>query len=252
MKFEVIGWTSYDNNRYPVHKGDVGAVERAVLEALRAGGYRFGGNRHQDDDSCTPVLNDGTRVCYSSRGWGGIMALALDIPDPKGMAYMQWYMDNIELLLGEPKRKIVTPPWDIVDDRLIKKRAELAENFEMPLCPEAFEAVVSGKKTAILRLSCGEWKCVCRGDTIDFLCGEERCRVRVTNAENFDALHKFFGTDPYAWESDFAFRHRRSLLRRARFGAYNTEEELFSYVDALYSEEDKKHYRAKAISFKKL
>ena len=89
--YKVIGWTDWDGDDYPVNKGSV-ATDLAVIECIRKNGYAFGGDSHQNRKGCCPVLNDGTKVRYSMRGWGSIMASALDIDDSDGYAYMEWYM----------------------------------------------------------------------------------------------------------------------------------------------------------------
>ena len=89
--YKVIGWTDWDGDDYPVNKGSV-AADLAVIECIRKNGYAFGGDSHQNKEGCCPVLNDGTKVRYSMRGWGSIMASALDIDDSDGYAYMEWYM----------------------------------------------------------------------------------------------------------------------------------------------------------------
>ncbi len=248
MKFEVIGWTYDTDRRFPDHRGDSGAVLRAIVNALRAGGYKFGGNTHQDGATGTPVLNDGTKMCYSWRGWGGVMAKALDLPDRNGMAYMAWYMDTLEAMMGEKRREIVMPPWG-VDEKRIRKRDELAETFEMHLCPEAFEAVSSGKKTVELRLNDEKRTCLCRGDFIEFICGERRCRVRVTRTEYFDDFDELFG-ERETHEDEKFFAHRRSLVRRARFGGCKTPQALLGFLLSVYSEEERKKNYALAISFR--
>ena len=91
--YKVIGWTDWDGDGYPVNKGSV-ASDLAVIECIRKNGYAFGGDSHQNRKGCCPVLNDSTKVRYSMRGWGSIMAAALNIDDPEGYAYMEWYMDG--------------------------------------------------------------------------------------------------------------------------------------------------------------
>lgn len=250
MKFEVIGWTYDTDRRFPDHKGDSGAVLRAIVNALRAGGYKFGGNTHQDGETGTPVLNDGTKMCYSWRGWGGVMAKALNIPDRNGRSYMVWYMDTLEAMMGEKRREIVLPPWG-VDEARICKREALAEVFEMHLCPEAFEAVSAGKKTVELRLNDEKRECICRGDLIDFLCGESRCRVRVTRVEYFENFGELFAAQEKN-EAEKDFRHRLSLVRRARFGTCKTAQTLSDFLLATYSEEARNKYYAMAISIKRV
>ncbi len=253
MKLEVIGWTYDTNRRYPLHSGHSGAVLRAVVNALREGGYKFGGNSHEDAMTGTPVLNDGTRVCYSWRGWGGVMAKALNLRNEDGYSYMSWYMDTMEVMLGGTRREIILPPWG-VDEKRIVKRAALSETFELELCPSAFEAVAAGKKTVELCLCDEQHECVCRNDFIEFFCGEKRCRVHVTNAEVYDDLEDLFSAERLGSENDRRFAHRLSLLKRARFEGCNTAEEQMAALRALCPPAPKKGPRRitlfMAISFR--
>lgn len=121
--YKVIGWTDWDGNDYPVNKGSV-AADLAVIECIRKNGYAFGGDSHQNKEGCCPVLNDGTKVRYSMRGWGSIMASALDIDDSDGYAYMEWYMDSWTRTgmagVDCPSRELVYPPKGVDKTQLNK------------------------------------------------------------------------------------------------------------------------------------
>lgn len=53
--YKVIVWTDWDGNDYPVNKGSV-AADLAVIECVRKNGYAFGGDSHQNEKGCCPVL----------------------------------------------------------------------------------------------------------------------------------------------------------------------------------------------------
>ena len=166
--FEVIGWTDWAHSEYPARDGSV-AADLAVIDCIRKNGYRFGGDSHQYREGCCPVLNNGTRVCYSLRGWGSIMASALDIDDPEGYAYMEWYMDDWTRtgLVGIdcPPRELVYPPKGVDKTKLNKVLCSKTVH-EMHLADEPFEQIVSGKKTIEVRLNDEKRREISVGDII--------------------------------------------------------------------------------------
>ncbi len=228
MKFQVIGWTDYNDEQFPEHEGDHTAVDRAVASALREGGYRFDGIAHQYGTRCTPVLNDGTRACYSLRAWGATMAEALGLSDPA--AYIEW-MVNEEDMLREQSCFVLPPAG--ADKGRILPREKLAEEFCMHLIPEAFEAVRTGKKRVELRLSDDKRAMICKGDFIRFSCGEEDCLVRVTDAEAFFSFDALFSAEAYSEEE---LAHRHALVRAACFPGCETPEKLRAFLASVYPE----------------
>lgn len=72
---KVVGWTEWDDNtwsRTTEHTWD--EARAAVIEALRAGQYKFTGDYHQNGDFGVPVLDNGEVFQVSQRQWGSIMA----------------------------------------------------------------------------------------------------------------------------------------------------------------------------------
>ena len=228
MRFKVIGWTDYEDEDYPEHEGDYAAVDAAVLSALREGGYRFDGTVHQYGSCGTPVLSDGTRVCYSMRTWGMVMAEALGLPDPYGSSYVKWMIDEEDLL--REKSCFVLPPCGANKEDILPREA-LAEEFSMHLVPSAFEAVRAGKKRAELRLRDKERTAICKGDTILFSCGEESLRVRVTDAEDLPSFDALFSAKAYSEEE---LAHRRALVEDACFEGCETPEKLRAFLASVY------------------
>lgn len=112
MTIKVIGWTHNDNDKYPAMELDSVEVRDAIVSDIRANGYEFNGQDHQYHDSCTPVLNNGKRVCCSQRQWGGLMAYAHNVDDWDGNAYLFYFLTEIE----NPKY-----PDSYVDDAAINK-----------------------------------------------------------------------------------------------------------------------------------
>lgn len=230
MKFRVIGWTHYEDEAYPEHRGDFGAVEHAVAEAIRAGGYRFGGDTHQGAETGTPVLNDGTRACFSFREWGYLMAEALSLQGPDGPAYMEWYMDLEKVLSGDVE--LVLPPNGVEKSR-IEKRAALAETFSVPLLSEEFEAVAAGKKTAAFFPKAGEFDRICRGDALAFSSEGRTVLCRVAQTEVYSASELFGGGLP-----EIVARRSELLVKRAGFGVCRTADALRELYYARYGKDE--------------
>jgi len=158
MKYKVIGWIDADIENYPYHKGITPPVRAAIVKDIREHGYLFGGDAHE---TRLPLLNDGTCVSYSWRGWGGVMAEA---HGEKGeLSYMFAYMD----MLIDPK-KIKYPSTGDIDESQIVPKASITEVFVMHLSGDMFEAVKAGTKTVEVRLFDEKRKRIDIGDYIEF------------------------------------------------------------------------------------
>ena len=201
--YKIIGWTDWDGDDYPVNKGSV-AADLAVIECIRKNGYAFGGDSHQNKEGCCPVLNDGTKVRYSMRGWGSIMASALDIDDSDGYAYMEWYMDAWTRtgLVGVdcPSRELVYPPKGVDKSRLNKDLC-IKPVHEMHLADEPFDMIVSGKKTVEVRLNDEKRRGISMGDIVIFYrksCLSDMCAVTVVGLRDYKNFSELFSTERLA------------------------------------------------------
>lgn len=201
--YKVIGWTDWDGDDYPVNKGSV-AADLAVIECIRKNGYAFGGDSHQNMKGCCPVLNDGTKVCYSLRGWGSIMASALNIDDSDGYAYMEWYMDAWTRtgIVGVdcPPRELVYPPKG-VDKTQLNKDLCTKPVHEMRLADEPFDMIVSGKKTIEVRLNDEKRREISVGDIIIFYRKgniTNMCAVTVVGLRRYDNFLRLFSAERLA------------------------------------------------------
>ena len=96
MKYKVIGWTNNDDERYPITELDCDEKYDAIVEDIRANNYKFNGWEHHENDSCTPVLNNGKRVCCSQRGFAGLMAYAHNVDNWDGRAYIYYHLTELE------------------------------------------------------------------------------------------------------------------------------------------------------------
>ena len=201
--YKVIGWTDWDGDGYPVNKGSV-ASDLAVIECIRKNGYAFGGDSHQNRKGCCPVLNDGTKVRYSMRGWGSIMASALDIDDPEGYAYMEWYMDAWTRtgMVGVdcPPRELVYPPKG-VDKTQLNKDFCTKPVHEMRLADEPFDIIACGKKTVEVRLNDEKRREISAGDIIIFYRKShitDMCAVTAVGLRHYDNFLQLFSTERLA------------------------------------------------------
>ena len=190
-------------NDYPVNKGSV-AADLAVIECIRKNGYAFGGDSHQNREGCCPVLNDCTKVRYSMRGWGSIMASALDIDDSDGYAYMEWYMDAWTRTgmagVDCPPRELVYPPKG-VDKTQINKDLCTKPAHEMRLTDEPFDIIVSGKKTIEVRLYDEKRRELSVGDIIIFYRKShvtDMCAVTVVGLRRYDNFLQLFSSERLA------------------------------------------------------
>ncbi|MDE7379897.1 MAG: DUF4279 domain-containing protein [Clostridia bacterium] len=192
MKYEVIGWTHCGNSMYPQHKDITACVDAAVIRELQKHNYCFGGDKHEN---FCPVLNDGTYVSYSWRGWGRIMAMARGENNDDGYAYSLYYMDS---LIDPAIRK--TPKFCEVDDKLIVPKEALVETHVMHLSGEMFKAVKDGTKTVEIRLFDDKRKLVDIGDYIEFCNCEnedERVKKRVADLVIEPTFEELFSHDVY-------------------------------------------------------
>ena len=100
--FRVTGWTNTIAHTHVLvnglYDGDAGidrdTLRPVIVEEVRKRGYKFNGLYHQHGEFGRPIINDKYVVMYSQRGWGGVMAEALQIDNSDGMAYCDWAWEN--------------------------------------------------------------------------------------------------------------------------------------------------------------
>ena len=138
MKYEVIGWTSFNNRRYDDFEekdyNDDCVARLAIIEDIRKNGYSFGGDAHQYIKGCAPVLNNGKIYRCSMRVWGAIMAEAWNAPNEDGYGYMIWYMDDYRVEDRPENARKLKYPKSKVDRKRIIRNAEyvttIPDNYE--------------------------------------------------------------------------------------------------------------------------
>ncbi len=256
MKFEVIGWTNGDDERFPDHEMEFESVDRAVIKALREGGYMFDGMEHQYGASGTPVLNDGTKAGYGMRAWSWTMCDALETDDQTQEAsdFLKWYLDEEEMI-GPLEGKAPThimPPLGVDTSRIVP-REMLAEEFPYPLVPAAYDAVEAGKKTWEFLLNNQKARLICEDDIIIFTCGERTCRVRVTFSDNYSNAKEFFLNKAVKVDDD-----AEAMLHGGSFAGCDTPAALYKHYLETFPEEERTelckegYAELRAVSFKKM
>lgn len=233
MKYEVIGWTSVGCGAYSAHEPITASVDAAVIKEIRKHKYLFGGDEHEYH---CPVLNDGTYVCYSWRGWGRIIALSYGAEGD--YAYMCGYMDA----LIKPKARKY-PETKAPDESRMVPKESLTETFEMHLADDMFDAVKTGRKTVEIRLFDEKRKKVDVGDYIEFIRqsdDSDRVKMRVADLDIWETFEKAFSCIDYVKKK----RIERLQYTPAQLGAPENAT-LKSLVDGMYKyykkEEEKEH-----------
>ena len=146
MKYKVIGWTNNDDERYPITELDSDEKYNAIVEDIRANNYKFNGWEHHEHPSCTPVLNNGKRVCCAQRAFAGLMADAHNVDNWDGRAYIYYhltefddakypeeYVDESAIVadFDEPAKVEKTLEWDEddLDDDIDEESRRLTDNM---------------------------------------------------------------------------------------------------------------------------
>lgn len=94
--FKVIGWTYAEDRKYPDMYGTYPRyrAREAVVRAIRAGGFVFGGDWHGDGLG-VPVFSSGQKLLMSARAWGDVMSEAWDSDYPEPRGYIRYYDDSM-------------------------------------------------------------------------------------------------------------------------------------------------------------
>ncbi len=94
--FKVIGWTYAEDGKYPDMYGVYPRyrAREALVRAIRAGGFVFGGDWHGDGLG-VPVFSSGEKLLMSARAWGDVMAEAWDNDYPEPRGYIHYYDDSM-------------------------------------------------------------------------------------------------------------------------------------------------------------
>lgn len=173
MKLKVIGWTHYDDPNYE-NDQSAWASYYAVLKEVSEKGYLFTGYHHQEFDFCCPVLNNGKKVIFSQRGFGGLMALAHGYNKPLDYALFAFPVDD-EL---PSKLKI---PTDQPNKSLIVDEKELLENFEIKVDLETYATADILRELTLKSL--GAYDLMDKGDFIKLVCDKSSCKYKIVSID---------------------------------------------------------------------
>ncbi|MDE6656288.1 MAG: ASCH domain-containing protein [Anaeroplasmataceae bacterium] len=225
MRYEVIGWVDAEECDYPKHKYITAPVDAVIIKEIRKHGYLFGGDAHE---RYCPLLNDGTYVRYSWRGWGRIMALAHGY---KETDYMMAYMDD---MIDPLMRKY---PEDLnIDESKIEFKENLADTFVMHLSEEMFLAMKEGIKTIEVRLFDEKRKLIDIGDFIEFHNKDNDANIKMrvadiriehTFKEVFERRIDLWNTSLYYTPEQLGFSKETSIdtLIKEMYKWYTKEQE---------------------------
>ena len=71
----VIGWTTANDHAYLESHCSTEEIYRAIVNEIKEKGYSFDWMAHQSNNlPCTPIINNGYKICCSPGTWGAIMA----------------------------------------------------------------------------------------------------------------------------------------------------------------------------------
>lgn len=139
MKYKVIGWTSFDDDALPNGEATFGA-QNAILDEIRKKEFEFTGWDHQNSFAGVPVLNNGYKYCYTTRGWGALMAEAHGYT-----GYFDYSNYSFGSLYDERKH----PDWVNEDDYDlddIEKIEDIAETFTINISEETAKEIKETKR----------------------------------------------------------------------------------------------------------
>lgn len=172
MKLKVIGWTYYEDNSYETQEV-TWATRNAVKEEIIKHKYLFTGYHHQEYDHCVPVLNNGKKVIFSQRGFGGVMAEAYN--------YNKVYDYSLFAYPLNPNDKNYILPKKDVDESLICDEKDLIEIYQIELDFEEY-AKADVEEVLVLKDS-KEYEFLEVGDIVELRSGEHQSNYNVVSIE---------------------------------------------------------------------
>ena len=117
----VIGWTTANDNSYPNYDYCTKEIYNALVKEIKEKGYSFGWGSHQSRNlPCTPVINNGYKICCGPRTWGWIMAEANGEDGEDENAYVAYsFLDPSDKIAVYPKKQVdrrLIVPFEIEDE----------------------------------------------------------------------------------------------------------------------------------------
>lgn len=174
MKYEVIGWTYYEDYRFK-DKPMTFASRHAIIDEIKEHGYRFSGYEHQESPYGCPVLNDGTRVLCSQRGFAGIMAEAYG----EGAGAYARYMMTMD------KSFIIKPEYGVDKSKIVDKDM-LIDEYYLDVSDDVFQVV---EKSGVLEIEdLDKFRYIDKGDALVLNSGTKSQKFKVIDVDRKKAL----------------------------------------------------------------
>ena len=200
MKLRVVGWVA----PYAVtEQGEATwAVRNAIIDEIRKHGYEFSGPTH-GESGCTPVLNNGKKYLFSTRGWADLMAEAHG--HTGSMDYMIYYMptypksekcpdttlNEFDYVSVEDMNETITFHYGDSEEeyrnellntaKFLKIETDLNERFELKVVKEVLDSANGKGKIVVPVLP--ELRYLDSGDTLAFYCDGATAEFIVEDVE---------------------------------------------------------------------
>ena len=182
MKYKVIGWTEYENEEIEAMDYRISASE-AVIDDIREHGYLFSGMHHQDCSRCAPVLNNGKKLLFGQRGFGGIMAKAHG--KDSRMSYAE-YAFTWHFTKDEKDSPYVLPEDERVFEGKVDKslvEENLSECYEYEATRELFDKAISQGKIDFIYDPVYRFMDI--GDTIVLKCEGQEATFEISDLDRY-------------------------------------------------------------------
>ncbi len=170
MKLAVIGWTYYDDPNYEYFE-TTWATHYAVLNDVIKNKYIFTGYHHQEYDYCCPVLNNGKKIIFSQRGFGGLMA--------KAHGYNKTYDYSIFSYPVNPNSKEYIFPKKAPDNSLIVDEKTLYETYTIEADMETI--ATADIKNQLRLLDLPKYHLIEVGDKVQLIHGKHTSKFKIIN-----------------------------------------------------------------------
>ncbi|MBQ2712013.1 MAG: hypothetical protein IJF71_01410 [Clostridia bacterium] len=174
MKYEIIGWTEYDNYHFEVGENSY-AVINVLIDEIKRNGYSFTGRHHQESAFCAPVFNDGKLRKFSATDFGAIMAEAYGFRGKYDYSRYAFCTSN-------PKDPIYVRPTQKVDKNKIVEAEMLVEEYTVEATAQQCQDAQNG---TVVIADAPELRFIDAGDRLILRSksGEQRYKIREIEKE---------------------------------------------------------------------
>lgn len=139
---KVIGWGTYDD-RYR-QTGITSEVNRAIIEDIKAHGYRFSSWEHQESVHCAPLMDDLRIVRFSREAWASLMVTchhADASPEDKRFYFVHYKYDDTvpDTVIPEDTRDQCGMDFHVSDEQFEALKSVRTMRMLLPLDERAWE-----------------------------------------------------------------------------------------------------------------